>query len=72
MGQFREIEDGGVAFDAEGSDVVCSGCHFRVRECTEPNSRFLAWLATFGHPFTPTALADPAIHRVLVGVSNAL
>lgn len=71
VGQMGEIENGGVTFDAESSDVVCSGRHFRGGECAQPYARFLAWLPNFGHPLPPISHANPAIHWVLLRLSNS-
>lgn len=67
----REVENGGLAFDAEGGDVVGSSGHFRSGEGAEPDSRFLAGLADFGDPFAPISHSDAVVGGVSVSGSLA-
>lgn len=69
VSEFREVENGGITFDGQGSNVVGSSGHFRGGESPEPNAGFLAWLADFGHPFAPSAHSYAAVHWVLAGIS---
>lgn len=71
VGQVREVENGGGAFDAESGDVVRSRRHFRRGECAQPYPRFLPGLADFGHPFSPVPHAHPSVHGVLVRLAVA-
>lgn len=72
VGEFGEVENGGITFDGQGGDVVGSSGHLGRGEGTEPNAGFLARLSDFGHPFAPSAHSNAAVHWVLAGVSDSL
>lgn len=67
----RKIENGGFSFNAESCSVVGSGGHFGCGESAEPNPRFLARLADFGHPLSPISHANAPVDGVFVGVTAA-
>lgn len=64
-GEVREVEDGGVAFNGEGGDVVSTRGHFGGGEGAEPDPIFLPGFADFGDPFAPGSHSDSSVNRVL-------
>lgn len=64
-GEVGEVEEGGLAFDGEGGDVVGARGHLGGGEGAEPDARFLLRLANFGNPFAPIAHPDAAVRRAI-------
>lgn len=64
MGEFREVENGGGAFNGEGGDVVSTCGHFRGGESAEPDPAFFSGFTNFGNPLSPSPHSDPTENRV--------